>query len=428
MADSPSFGDQDAVQGLQSSEQSQLLDAIDKVRRQNVDADMNIPQIIVCGDQSSGKSSVLEAIAQIRFPVGNQAVTKFPIEVVLRHAPESSITVKLHPSHDRPQSQREQVKKFRPACNVTDGANFKEVVQEAKAHLESIEPNRKFWSDWLSAEVSGPMQPHLTLVDLPGLIHFSEHGGKGQDVEKIKQSTCNYLRNERAIVLAVVNSVNDPANQQILSLVEQTGNAKQRTMGILTKPDEIRRGSEKEREVLGLARNEKIHFGLGWHVLRNVGHDEKDLDQSRRDHIEEDFFSSGAWSALSGENVGIGSLRSKLSRCLLGCIKKDLPKLTAEMQAKLKICTKQLSDLGESRERIDQQKEYLAKVLGHLQRILEAALDGQYRKAELMAFFDGSQGRQLRDVINRLSGDFAKDLRLNGKQFHVYDKDEQKNR
>lgn len=90
----------EGLNDLQSSDQSQLLDIIDQLRRQNLAANLDIPQLVVCGDTSSGKSSVLEAIGQIRFPVGHKAVTKFPIEMVLRHAPTTLMTAMIIPSLD----------------------------------------------------------------------------------------------------------------------------------------------------------------------------------------------------------------------------------------------------------------------------------------------------------------------------------------
>lgn len=53
------------VSQLQSQEQAGLLDAIDQLRHENMDAEIGIPRIVVCGDQSSGESSLLEAIAKI---------------------------------------------------------------------------------------------------------------------------------------------------------------------------------------------------------------------------------------------------------------------------------------------------------------------------------------------------------------------------
>lgn len=50
------------------------------LRRENIDVEIGIPQIVVCGDQSSGKSSLLEAIAQVPFPAGSGAVTMCKLE------------------------------------------------------------------------------------------------------------------------------------------------------------------------------------------------------------------------------------------------------------------------------------------------------------------------------------------------------------
>ena len=53
---------------LQSDDHEELLDVIDSLRAQGISRYIDLPQIIVCGDQSSGKSSVLEAVSGIRFP------------------------------------------------------------------------------------------------------------------------------------------------------------------------------------------------------------------------------------------------------------------------------------------------------------------------------------------------------------------------
>jgi GTP-binding protein EngB required for normal cell division len=57
----------DGVQDLFDPRQIALFDAIDELSS-NVASDIEIPQLIVVGDQKVGKSSVLEAIARFRFP------------------------------------------------------------------------------------------------------------------------------------------------------------------------------------------------------------------------------------------------------------------------------------------------------------------------------------------------------------------------
>ncbi|CAM9666173.1 unnamed protein product, partial [Chrysoparadoxa australica] len=46
------------------------LDLIDELRSHGINRDLPLPQIAVMGDQSCGKSSVLESISGIPFPRG----------------------------------------------------------------------------------------------------------------------------------------------------------------------------------------------------------------------------------------------------------------------------------------------------------------------------------------------------------------------
>ena len=84
-----------ALGDICSKDQLELLDAIDQLRLQGISHYISLPQIIVCGDQSSGKSSVLEAISGVSFPVKSNLCTRFPTELVLRRAPVVSSTVRI---------------------------------------------------------------------------------------------------------------------------------------------------------------------------------------------------------------------------------------------------------------------------------------------------------------------------------------------
>jgi hypothetical protein len=56
---------------------AKLLDVINELRVFDVDHELELPQLVVCGEQSSGKSSVLEAISRIPFPRASTVCTRF---------------------------------------------------------------------------------------------------------------------------------------------------------------------------------------------------------------------------------------------------------------------------------------------------------------------------------------------------------------
>jgi hypothetical protein len=70
--------DTDSLNGLCSKDQLELLDAVDRLHLEGVISYISLPQIIECSDQSSGKSSMLEALSDIAFPVKSNLCTRFP--------------------------------------------------------------------------------------------------------------------------------------------------------------------------------------------------------------------------------------------------------------------------------------------------------------------------------------------------------------
>jgi GTP-binding protein EngB required for normal cell division len=81
---------------LQSKEHRDLLDIIDKLRSKGISRYVDLPEIIVCGEQSAGKSSVLEAISGMSFPTKDNLCTRFVTELVLRPDETPGVRVSIH--------------------------------------------------------------------------------------------------------------------------------------------------------------------------------------------------------------------------------------------------------------------------------------------------------------------------------------------
>lgn len=67
---------------LRDDRESRFLDVVDQIKDFDVNRDFSLPQLVVCGQQSCGKSSVLEALTRIPFPRGDITCTRFATECV----------------------------------------------------------------------------------------------------------------------------------------------------------------------------------------------------------------------------------------------------------------------------------------------------------------------------------------------------------
>jgi hypothetical protein len=65
---------------LEDSKETQFLDVVDEIRDHDLDRELSLPRLVVCGKQSSGKSSVLEAITRLSFPRADDTCTRFVTE------------------------------------------------------------------------------------------------------------------------------------------------------------------------------------------------------------------------------------------------------------------------------------------------------------------------------------------------------------
>lgn len=410
---------------VQSREQRALFDIIDKLRSQGISRYVDLPEIIVCGDQSSGKSSVLEAISGMSFPTKDNLCTRFATELILRRTPNvSSCTVSIIPDAERPENEKRELKSFDKSIDIQD-LNLGNAVEEAKDAM-GLSDAKRFSNDILRVELCGPDQPHLTMVDLPGLFSASDKDQSDADSKTVKRMVLRHMKRDRSIILAVISAKNDFANQQVTALTRKIDPQGTRTMGLITKPDTLHQGSESEAFYINLAKNGNVKFRLGWHILRNRDYPERSSSSEERDATEQQFFENGAYSALERSQLGVVTLRPRLSGVLLAQILFQLPQLQADVETGIRDCEGHLERMGRSRSSLLEQKRYLFGVSDGFTRLMEHAVQGTYGDAFFVdAMKDDGEARRLRSVVHNRLSKFETTMTEDGRTRRIIDTSEE---
>lgn len=181
---------------------------------------LKLPSIVVVGSQSSGKSSVLEAIVGQEFlPKGNNMVTRRPIELTLVNAPESASESAEFPA----------LKLF----NVTDFAQVQKTLFDLNVAVPAAECISE---DPIQMTIRSPKVPDLSLVDLPGYIQV-EAADQPTELKLKIRSLCNRYLEAPNIILAISAADVDLANSSALRAAKLADPLGERTVGVVTKLD-----------------------------------------------------------------------------------------------------------------------------------------------------------------------------------------------
>ncbi|KAK5102584.1 hypothetical protein LTR70_000442 [Exophiala xenobiotica] len=393
---------------IQSKAHEKLLNVIDHLRSQGVSRYIDLPQLIVCGDQSSGKSSVLEAVSSLKFPTKDALCTRFATELILRRNPEVTSTVTIIPDLGRPIEERDHLAKFDCNASVYDDLGY--IIEQAGRAMGLNRSSKVFSADVLRIELSGPQQPHLTLVDLPGLFHAGSKSQTDADAGAVKTLVTNYMKKPRGVILAVVSAKNDYNNQIVTKYARDADPQGARTLGIITKPDTLPVGSDSEKLYFDLAEGKDVDFQLGWHVLKNRDYKERNCSNEERDQSEVDFFSkpSGIWASLNPNHLGIGSDSERA------------PSLIADVAQGIQDCEARLGRLGPARATVREQRRHLHTASDDFTSIIKDAINGRY-ESKYFGDADTEDGyaRRIRAVINNLLEQFSDEIKLHGHKYEI---------
>jgi hypothetical protein len=401
----------DFLPTLSTEEHMRKLDIIDQLEDLGIDHEgIDLPRLVVCGDQSSGKSSVLAAITRIPFPRQAETCTRFVTQIILRHdAANFSSEVSIEPGRERPTTEQARLKAFRGQI-ASDFSNLPEIIAAAsKLIFNGIAQRNMFASDVLKVEIRGKEQQPLEILDLPGLINNDRTDGR--DIRAVENIVKTHIQKRRSIVLVVIGADKDLRGHSILQTIQQIPGCRERAFGVITKPDVPR--AQALDTYIDLAGNKRLgyEFEWGWHVLRNSTIEELNANESwqQRDEREYEFFTHSAWSQImrprpydSPEQVvGIRALRKRVRELLYDLNQKELPQVQREILNKLEAHESRLQDLGGERDPAAMRQ----RLLDGCSRLSHAVTD--YSRGTLINPDTSDKDILLRARIRDLSDEFT---------------------
>ncbi|KAB0356271.1 hypothetical protein FD754_000427, partial [Muntiacus muntjak] len=312
------------------------IDLIDSLRSLGVEQDLALPAIAVIGDQSSGKSSVLEALSGVALPRGSGIVTRCPLVLRLK-------------KHGNEGEWKGKVSFLDREIEISDASRVEKEISEAQIAIAG--EGTGISHELISLEVSSPHVPDLTLIDLPGITRVAV-GNQPLDIEyQIKSLIRKYILRQETINLVVVPANVDIATTEALRMAQEVDPQGDRTIGkkrILTKPDLVDKGTEDK--VVDVVRNLVFHLKKGYMIVKCRG--QQDI-QNRLSLVkalqrEQAFFEDHTHfrELLEEGRATVPCLAERLTNELIMHICKTLPLLENQIKETHQRVTEELQKYG----------------------------------------------------------------------------------
>ncbi|KAL8748829.1 MAG: hypothetical protein Q9184_007065 [Pyrenodesmia sp. 2 TL-2023] len=374
----------------------QLFEAIDELRSCGANHDIGIPELVIVGDQSAGKSSLLQSLTDIPFPVADRLCTRFPTRIVSRRTPERSEVTKISiepsvldwagvfSSDENLEARGKRLEAYKDFAysspNITaDG--FKQAIDKAKELMDIKRPvsneegaptvgSRNFASDVLKVEISGPNRSYFSILDVPGVFQSLTKGLTTGEKDGVRKMVASYMMPEHSVIICVASGTNDLANQATFDMASRYDPQLQRTVGVITKCDITQHKDQ----------NQEKHLDHGWFVVRNRTPPEvaSSISSVERHNREKAFFDLGPWYKLPEARRGTQALKRYLAEILCRRIKETFPSILATIRRRKAAIVDQLGRLGPSRDKLEEKTAYLTELAQQLYSLTSQALRGRY--------------------------------------------------
>jgi dynamin 1-like protein len=330
---------------------------------------LDLPQVVVVGSQSCGKSSVLENIVGRDFlPRGTGIVTRRPLILQLVNVPSSAPpleaqadAVSAASTSDQTSGASENTGATRPESHTNNAReaewgeflhipgrrfyDFAEIRREIESETSRIAGNNKGINRLpINLKIFSPHVLNLTLVDLPGLTKIPI-GDQPTDIEKQTRTLiAEYIAKPNSIILAVSPANVDLVNSESLKLARQVDPQGKRTIGVLTKLDLMDQGTN----ALDILSGHVYPLKLGF--IGVVNRSQQDIQESKplEDALQSEraFFLSHAVYRNIAHRCGTAFLAKSLNQTLMAHIRDRLPDIKARLNTLMGQTEQELASYG----------------------------------------------------------------------------------
>ncbi|KAK6526135.1 hypothetical protein TWF281_011171 [Arthrobotrys megalospora] len=339
-----------------------MVNTINQLRMKGVeDLGLPLPRIAVIGNQSAGKSSLIEAISGIRVPRYAGTCTRCPLEITLTEdtsplAPwHCKVSLRFHKAYN-PRKKGDPWVEIQhtqhPFMTIDDPEHVETVI--VRAQLAILNPSRH-WGDFINMpvqlagntttevpfspnvicmEITGNNVPNLSFIDLPGIIHVTERKEDEYLIKLVRSLVEGYIKQEDCLILLAMTMKDDAVNQSAAQMARKLG--PNRTIGALTKPDTVLGGEHGQWIKILRGHEHRLHHG--YFVTRQPSQQQllNRISHAEARRLEDDFFNGeDPWNSelvdLS-ERFGTINLQKYLSKQLANLIRQRLPAIIRNVQ------------------------------------------------------------------------------------------------
>jgi len=219
-------------------------------------SDLDTPDIVVIGTQSSGKSSLINALTGFDLmPTGTGMVTQAPLRLVLEHSGSDSLLAELgpvlpaHAGFEGGGGGGTTGGTFK--LSVPPTAEQQEALRQAISAVgRALAPNpMSITRETITLRLASSRLSNMSLIDLPGLTSVPlVSQGQPEDIrEQLRDLVASFAANPRATIVLVSQATGDLEADQAFELVRRLDPRLERTVGVLTKADLATRDADVER-------------------------------------------------------------------------------------------------------------------------------------------------------------------------------------